>query len=265
MYDPTWVPYNDDIWSKLETEQHYLIGSPEGETLAQIDYSPPAESPLSVRHEGRIEEDGSLSGRIRFEGQGAMDSRLRRIVTRTPRQRIEERFAGMLAAFWPGVEGLEVSHRVADDFSGGMWIDVGYRAPRFAMRVEEGLEFRSPLMKLLVHEDAFVRGGAEGWPEERESDLLLWFTQRVEAEERLKLPRGYDSNRLPADSGVDRTYAAFHGSAAVDERTLVVRALLEVRRRQIPPDGYGGFREAIEAAREWAAEPYRVAREEVAR
>ena len=30
MYDPTWVPFNNDIWSKLETEQHYLIGSPDG-------------------------------------------------------------------------------------------------------------------------------------------------------------------------------------------------------------------------------------------
>jgi len=46
MYDPTWVPYNKDIWSKYETEQHFLIGTPEGEHLSQIPYSPPEESHL---------------------------------------------------------------------------------------------------------------------------------------------------------------------------------------------------------------------------
>jgi len=33
-----------------------------------------------------------------------------------------------------------------------------------------------------------------------------------------------------------------------------------VRRRQIPPEGYGGFRQAITAARKWGEEVYRVER-----
>ena len=42
----------------LETEQHYLIGSPEGESLARIPYSPPVESPLRVNHDATLDEDG---------------------------------------------------------------------------------------------------------------------------------------------------------------------------------------------------------------
>jgi len=60
MYDPTWVPYSHDIWSKLEAEQHYLIGSPEGEYLDAIPYSPPAESRLGVTHDARLLDDGTL-------------------------------------------------------------------------------------------------------------------------------------------------------------------------------------------------------------
>jgi len=33
--------------------------------------------------------------------------------------------------------------------------------------------------------------------------------------------------------------------------------MAEVRRRQIPPDGYGGFRTAVVEAQEWAETVYR--------
>jgi hypothetical protein len=87
MYDPTWVPYNNDIWSKQETEQHFLIGTPEGETLDRIAYSPPEESPLAARHDATLAADGTLRGTIRLEGGGASDSRLRRLVNNMRRHR----------------------------------------------------------------------------------------------------------------------------------------------------------------------------------
>ncbi|MEW5924001.1 MAG: DUF3857 and transglutaminase domain-containing protein, partial [Candidatus Zixiibacteriota bacterium] len=57
MYDPTWVPYDKDIWSKLESEQHYLIGSPQGETLDRIAYSSPEESPVRIQNDATILPD----------------------------------------------------------------------------------------------------------------------------------------------------------------------------------------------------------------
>ncbi len=70
MYDPTWVPYNNDIWSLLETEQHYLVGTPEGESLSRIRYSPPEESPLRISHEAKLGDDGTLEGTFKLAGFG---------------------------------------------------------------------------------------------------------------------------------------------------------------------------------------------------
>ena len=41
-------------------------------------------------------------------------------------------------------------------------------------------------------------------------------------------------------------------------RDLVIRQHAEVRRRQIPPDGYGGFKRAMDEAKEWAETSFRV-------
>jgi hypothetical protein len=258
MYDPTWVPYNNDIWSKLETEQHYLIGSAEGETLARIPYSPPDESPLRVRHQARLGADGSLEGTFRFEGRGALDSRLRRIVTGVPIRRLAARFAEALAPVSEGVESVRVSHRTADDFSGDMWIELSYRAPGFAVRVGEGLEFTSPAMGLLLADDLLFRAGAADWPAERETDLFFYYTQRIDAEETIRLPRGYEVVHTPTGDEVDRTYAYFHGTTESKRGELILRSKAEVRRRQIPPDGYEGFTEAMREAREWSEALFRV-------
>jgi hypothetical protein len=47
----------------------------------------------------------------------------------------------------------------------------------------------------------------------------------------------------------------------LDGRELKVTQLSEVRRRQIPPDGYAGFQKAMTAAREWGEQTIRLTKE----
>ncbi len=60
---------------------------------------------------------------------------------------------------------------------------------------------------------------------------------------------------------VDETYAGFSGSIEQDGRDLEILSLAEVRRRQIPPEGYEGFRKAIVAAQEWGDLKIRIVKE----
>ncbi len=262
MYDPTWVPYNNDIWSKLETEQHYLVGTPDGEPLAQIAYSPPEESPLKVRHRAALSGDGTLTGTIRFDGTGALDGRLRRIVHNTPIDRMGERFARLLAPACPGVEGVKVRHRATTDFSGDMWVEVEYRAPGFAAPVAGGLEFNSPMMAALIHEGTLFRAGSATWAEKRETDVFLYYTQLLDVEETIRIPSGFAASELPTSEEIDETFGAFQGSAETKDGSLIIRSRAEVRRRQIPPDGYDGFAKAMGEARKWGEALYRLEGEE---
>ncbi|MCB1181851.1 DUF3857 domain-containing transglutaminase family protein [bacterium] len=257
MYDPTWVPYNNDIWSKSETEQHYLVGSPEGETLSRIAYSPPAESPLKIRHEAQLAQDGTLTGTFRFDGGGASDSRLRRLVNGSRIRELDAACARILAVVSPRVQDVRCTHRAADDFAGDMWIEIAYRIPGFAGAVAGEWTFTSPMMQVVMSNGTLFRAGASSWADARETDLMLWYTQLVDGEETIRLPGGWQLADAPAVDPVDETYAAFSGTAAQDGRRLRVTQRAEVRRRQIPPDGYPGFVAAMTAARTWADQEFR--------
>ena len=258
MYDPTWVPFNNDIWSMLETEQHYLVGTPEGETLSRIRYSPPSESPLKVTHKAKLEADGTLTGTFRFVGSGAMDGRLRRLVNGTRKSELTERCARLLSPVSRRVEKVSAKHHPVDDFSTDMWLEIEYRVPDYVSPLDEGFEFTSPLMQVVLNEGNLFGSGGTEWAEERENDLLVWYTQLLDGTETIKIPGGYKLTETPDPEEVDETYAAFSGSTEQKGSQLVLTHRAEIRRRQVPPDGYPGFRKAMTAARTWGDQTYRI-------
>ena len=261
MYDPTWVPYQNDIWSQSESEQHYLIGTPEGEPLASMPYSPPEDSALRIRHEARILEDGTLEGTFRLDGSRALDSRLRGMVSMSRMEDVENDIAYYLAELGAAIEIVELSHIVVDDFSEDAWIEIEYRVPGYALVVEDGLEFESPMMVLATENGWLCRSCVYDWGDERESDVFLWFTQLIDAEETIRVPGGYSFEEIETPDEIDETYGYFRGDAEADGRTLTVSERFEARRRQIPPDGYDGFKAAVDEMMDWAAIVYRAEKE----
>lgn len=260
MLDPTWVPFTNDIWSKLETEQQYVIGHPQGMALQEIRYSPPEESPLAVRHTTELRPDGALTGRLRLEGRGALDGRLRSLVAGQPRRGLTPALAALLAQASPRVVVQTVAHRAPDDFTGDMWLEIAYEAPGHALEVGDGLEFKPMAAALLKDHPSLFRAGANDWPAERRTDLLLYHTQRLELVEEIRLPAGYRLASAPLPAGVDETYAAFSAEAELRGRTLRLQARTDIRRRQIPPDGYAGFQKTVAALDDFAATVIRVSK-----
>lgn len=257
MYDPTWVPFDKDIWSKLETEQHYLIGSPEGEPLDRIAFSPAEESPLHVINIGEILADGSLEATLELRADGAMDRYLRRIITWYPLHHMEPFLAEMLSAVSDRVEILSYEHGDVHDFDNGMWWKISYRIPELALPVDGGYEFRSPLMQITTNSGILFRPTTFDWPEEREDDVFFYFTQFLDGSETLKLPKGYKIDEPPESKKIDETYAYFKGESEMSGRDLLIKQAVKIRRRQIPPDGYEGFRKAIEEVKEYAGTIFR--------
>jgi hypothetical protein len=258
MYDPTWVPYNNSIWSLLEAEQHYLIGTPEGEGLSRIPYSPPGESPLRITHDARLLDDGTLEGTFELAGSGALDSRLRGIVTYSRLQDMTTTIARLLSPISDRVEGIDYDYHPPDDFSGDMWIKIRYRVPRFAVPVTGGFEFKSPLMQVVLNNGRLFRAASADWGEKRETDVFLYYAQLLDGREKIKLPAGYRAVDPPSSEEIDETYAYFKGTSRMNKRDLEITHRAEIRRRQIPPDGYGGFKRAVDQAKEWGAQSFRI-------
>jgi hypothetical protein len=260
MLDPTWVPFNNDAWSKLETEQQYLIGHPNGVDLQEIRYSPPDESPMTVIHEAELRADGTLSGRIRIEGRGASDSRLRRIVYQHRKRELSATVASMLAPLSPAVRIVRVDHRRVDDFNGDMWLEAVYEAPGFALQVGDALEFTAPGVTAFKDHPLIFRASSVDWEAERKTDVFLYYTQRFEVDERLRLPAGYRLEDPPNPVKVDGTWASFESAVESDPRAVRLHAMADVKRRQIPPDGYPDLVKALKALDDYADRPLRAVR-----
>lgn len=258
MYDPTWVPDMNDIWSKYETEQQYLIGDPDGEPLRTIDYSPPAESPLTIKHSAVLAEDGTLTGEFELTGACALDSRLRNMVSMSRMLDVASDIEQLLSNVSDRVEGVRFDHIRPDDFGKNAWLTISYRIPGFALPVEGGLEFKSPMMAITLGDRWLFRAGRPDWEETRESDVFMYFTQLIDGKETIRLPRGYEPVETPSSDEIDETYAYFKGGSAKEGRNLVITERAEIRRRQIPPEGYPGFKKAIDEAYKWSDQVYRV-------
>jgi hypothetical protein len=258
MYDPTWVPYNNNIWSLLEAEQHYLIGTPEGEPLSRIAYSTPAESPLRITHDSRLGVDGTLEGTFMLHGSGALDGRLRRLISGTRQCEMTNLMAQLMAPVSDRVEQIRYEYHQPDDFSKDMWITIRYRIPRFARPVGDGFEFASPMMQVVLHDGSLFRAAATDWGEKRTTDVFLYYTQRIDGTETIRLPRGYKAVDPPSSDDIDETYASFKGESRMNGQTLTITQQAEIRRRQIPPGGYDGFKRAIDEAKEWGTTSFRI-------
>jgi hypothetical protein len=156
------------------------------------------------------------------------------------------------------IEGIRFTYHSPEDFTSDMWLEIKYRIPRFADPIAGGFEFRSPMMQVVLNDVNLFRAAAAHYEEERETDVFLYYTQMIEGTEKIRLPKGFKAVDPPSSNKIDETYAAFEGTSGMDGRTLMIKQHAEIRRRQIPPDGYGGFRKAVDEAKEWGGRVYRI-------
>ena len=257
MYDPTWVPYTRDIWSKYETEQHYLIGSQTGEALSRICYSPPEESRMRATNTGTLFDDGTFEGMLELQGDGAADGQLRSILSRRRFSEIRGYLAGLLHHVSDRVELTGYEHGDLLDFGTSMWWKISYRISEYALPVDGGLEFKSPLMQMASKSGLLFGPATFDWPEKRRDDVFFWCTQMLDGTETIKLPKGYDVTESPKSKEVDETYVYFKGESEMTGKGLTITQLAEIRRRQVPQDGYAGLRKAMKEATEYAGTVFR--------
>jgi hypothetical protein len=113
------------------------------------------------------------------------------------------------------------------------------------------------MMQIITNNRIFFRGAFE-WPEERFDDVFLYYTQHVEANETISLPDGYKTAKTEDSLEIDDTYVYFKGKSNMKKNNFIVEQIIDIKRRQIPPDGYKGFRKAIKDGTDYAATVFRV-------
>lgn len=209
MLDPTWVPHYRDLWSKAEGEQHYVIGSPEGEDRRAIETFTAEESPLRVKLKMALNRAGNLTGEIELTGEGYMDSRLRGALAYRSRSEWDGYLALLISSIDPGVEITESDYSDPQDYTRTMRIRGRFAAAGYAAVTDSTIDLQVPSLRFLTGSGRFVRLIGLEPMEDRQHPALFWATGMIDLEAELELPDKYRfSGDLPAS---DLTYpAGFH-------------------------------------------------------
>jgi hypothetical protein len=251
MLDPTWVTFSPEEWSSAEGEQHYVIGTPQGETLTMTPTFLPEDNKLVVRAETALAADGTLTGTVTFSGLGYAEQRLRReLVHNAATADRQAWFEEALSPLGPTVEvePVRVSYAAIQDVHTPISYTARFRVPGYAAVTANGLVFAPPTAAHLVANSRLAPYLGLAGEESRTQGLLLWAPRMRDVKETLTLPAGFTVARLPVDRALDHEVASLATHAEVKGRKLTYTQDFRVKHRTIPPEAYPDFKEVVQAA-----------------
>jgi hypothetical protein len=254
MLDPTWVPYSNELWSSAESEQNYVIGTPEGEGLMETPYSPPENHVLKVISRGAVDRNGNLTGTLHLEGTNYMDQRMRRWLGTHKRDDLRAYVEGWLASIAPTVEVTKIAIGDPLDFKKQFTLDVEYRVPAYAVVAGGTLDFASPAWRLGFGKAPLLNAVSVVDLEKRAYPLFIWNTQALECDESISIPAGLKPRELSKEFARTGDYAAYAMERSCDGKAVKNMGRVLVKHRTIPAEAYPGFRSTIKAAGDYGTQ-----------
>ena len=253
MLDPTWIPFAMHSWSRAEGEQNYVIGTPEGEDLTATPAYTAEDNLVRLSLEGRILDDGTLEGSLRVVADGYADTRLRRSFGFAPKHRHRPRLEAWLGSLVPAAELIEYEIGDFRDFSTPCPLQLKFRLPGFAAIGSRSLVWQPCAVRLLMaNYGGLFRFAARDLPDERETPALIWYPQRVEIAEKIKLPRGFVAPAPPGSwqAGDAGDIAFCDLDCDVGKGRFQISGAVSVRQRTIPADEWPAFKAAVDKLKE---------------
>lgn len=253
MVDPTWVPFSRELWSSAEGEQHYLVGTPEGETLAKMPTYEPRDHRLTVTSDAELSPDGSLSGTLTISGRRYSDQRIRRRLLQTLGSNDRQAwFEKIVSRLGPGarVEPVDASTERILDLSQPLSLEIRYEVPDFAIVAGDAILFSPPLARHLITTGSLAPYLRYDTPAEREHPILTWAPRMRVARGTLRLPEGYAVAHLPEARSIEGEAASLQARAEAGEGELRYEMSLAIREREIPVAHQDTLRDVIRTAKE---------------
>jgi len=252
MLDPTWAVFSMELWSSAESEQNYVIGSPDGEGLAVTPLSPAENNVLLITAASELDQMGHLKGTITLSGEGYMDQRLRRLVVHSaPAAEIQGLFGHFLANIAPQAELIDVAYRYQDilDLSRPVRIKLQYAIPNYALPAGDRLIFSPPTAHHFMDASSLAPYLSATEKASRTQPLALWCARTLKVREEITIPGEYRVKICPPGISMDNEAASLKADYEQAGGKIEFTEELAVRLRTYPPESYGDLKAVIDGAR----------------
>ncbi|MBN2492301.1 MAG: DUF3857 domain-containing protein [Planctomycetes bacterium] len=255
LLDPTWVVYSPELWSSAESEQHVVIGSPEGEELEITPLYPAEHSRVRIEGAATLKPQGEVEGAFTVTGTAYAEQRLRRWLAGTSALDWRARFEEWVGHLAPDAELLDFAadYAALRDVTTPIRYTVQYRLPGYWLAAGNEIRFAAPLSHHPPRETGLAPYWGMASRASRTQPLFLWSNRQVELSERIAVPAGYRVKHLPRPIVLDRPAASLRAEWRQEGDGLVFEATVQSRLRTVPAADYPGFKQVIDEVAALAA------------
>ncbi len=244
LLDPTWAPMSRENWSNAEAEQHYLIGTPQGEELAITPKSLPETNPLSVVVTSKLGSDGKLTASFKATAGGYSETCLRRLFGYRPRSSWSSILEGMVQRISPlaRLVSTPLNHDAPADTSKAFELIGTVEVPDFVVNVSEDIFAITPAaFTFFVHDDRIMENLSVVEVGPRNRGLLFRTAKHLEYVETLEFPWPV---ALGSDHAlhVKNSYGELHSTAVLETpKRLKVQTVVRFTQRTVPKEGLAEY------------------------
>ncbi len=254
--DPTWVPYNRELWSSAEQQQNYLPGIPEGSDLCLTDVSAPENHYFKIDATTALSATGTLTGEFTLTAEGQSDAAVRRPFLQGYADRVMQAIETELLRVSPQARLLGMECRNPKDYQAGpVKMKIRFEIPSYAT-VGDGVIMCRPLVAGNIYSGvrSFLR--VDTTPQTKAYGFKDACSRYVEMKETMTLPKGY---ALASESGkvsVPGDVASFEGEYDVRKDKLVYEQRISLGKRVYEAGDWTQFRNAVDGYKSFAAKTF---------
>ncbi|MDE6344408.1 MAG: DUF3857 domain-containing protein [Muribaculaceae bacterium] len=253
--DPTWVPFNRELWSSAEQQQNYLPGVPEGSDLLLTPVSAPENHFFKLTANTRLLPDGTLEGEVTVNAEGQSDAAVRRPFLQSFVDRVGRSLEAELQRVSPQARLAGYSCPDAKDYQKGpVVLKMKFTIPDYAV-AGDGVMICRPfvLSNLYSGVKSFMRINTS--KESRDYGFKDSCSRLVELKETMTLPKGYTMDGVSGTGNnvnVDSDIASFSSSVSGADNKVTIDARLSLGKRVYEAGEWSDFRSAVNAYKDLA-------------
>jgi hypothetical protein len=251
MLDPTWVPYSMELWSSAESEQHYVIGTPEGEKLMKTPLSPAEKHTLELLVESQLKANGDVEGTLTLLGHEYSDQRMRRMLMGIPQSNWRAQAEQWISAISPQAELVEFSvpYETITDFSRPLKLTIKFKIPQYAQKVDNCLRLVPITLRPII-----TSGGLQPYLtaanlEKRNYLLDFWCPRAFKVRETMTLPGKFSLVDKPESVNIKNEVGTVQASLIVNKNQLTFSSDWKVIPRTVPAEKYSLFKSIVDAVK----------------
>ena len=254
--DPTWVPFNRELWSSAEQQQNYLPGLPEGSDLLLTPVSAPENHLFKVVANTRLEADGTLNGQYTIYAEGQSDAAVRRPFLQGYAGRVSRALEAELKRVSPQARMLGYECKDAENYQKGpIALTVRFTIPNYAV-VADGVMICRPLVLGNMYNGvkSFLRVNTDR--ETREYGFKDSCSRLVQLDETMTLPKGYvwdEGSVADKNVAIDSDVASFSSDLKSNGNKINLKATLSLGKRVYEAADWAGYRDAVKGYKDLAA------------